>query len=437
CSSPLPGLRSRDMCCRGLGKGWGFTDCVLCPQTGTQGSVYLLNCSSPLPGLRSRDMCCRGLGKGWGFTDCVLCPQTAHSVISEEKGQCYRVLEAGQGPSSCSMPIPRNITRQICCCSRVGKAWGAHCQRCPYFGSGGYSGSPLFSTFRTDARGLTPVSSPVAFKEICPAGPGYHYTASTLQFSQRVPEQPDSKGTPTYEGQKVLGPGPGSSEGGPPRTSGTTSAGPAGTRPGPPQSRTPTHQNRPDVDECARSPGVCSVGECVNTPGSYRCVCPPGFTSNSQQNGCHDVDECQQEPCSDGRCDNTPGSFRCVCRHGYKLVGNTCTGVSLVYLTDVDECVDPLRCPGQECLNTAGSFRCASCRPGYGLLHGLCTGGSARGQPELTSGGPTCAEAVQQPVTRATGRAAEGSGRVQALLTGTAQRVHTLVHICQIYQRYT
>lgn len=60
----------------------------------------------------------------------------AHTVISEEKGQCFRVLGSGQGPSSCSLPILKNITKQICCCSRVGKAWGVDCQRCPYFGSG-------------------------------------------------------------------------------------------------------------------------------------------------------------------------------------------------------------------------------------------------------------------------------------------------------------
>lgn len=62
-------------------------------------------------------------------------------MISEEKGQCYRVLGPALGPAlgpgpACSLPILRNITRQICCCSRVGKAWGAGCLRCPYFGSG-------------------------------------------------------------------------------------------------------------------------------------------------------------------------------------------------------------------------------------------------------------------------------------------------------------
>lgn len=65
-----------------------------------------------------------------------LSPATAHSVISEDKSQCFRILGPGSGPSSCSLPILRSITKQICCCSRVGKAWGPDCERCPYFGSG-------------------------------------------------------------------------------------------------------------------------------------------------------------------------------------------------------------------------------------------------------------------------------------------------------------
>lgn len=53
-------------------------------------------------------------------------------MISEAKGPCFRVLRDG----GCSLPILRNITKQICCCSRVGKAWGRGCQLCPPFGSG-------------------------------------------------------------------------------------------------------------------------------------------------------------------------------------------------------------------------------------------------------------------------------------------------------------
>ncbi|XP_067101951.1 LOW QUALITY PROTEIN: latent-transforming growth factor beta-binding protein 4 [Osmerus mordax] len=129
-------------------------------------------CSSPLPGLRSQDSCCRGLGKAWGINECVLCPpNAAQNVISEVKDQCYRVLDSGRGPGSCSLHILKNITKQICCCSRVGKAWGQDCERCPYFGS-------------------------VGFKEICPAGPGYHYSASAIQFNQRVAEQHGTGGPP-------------------------------------------------------------------------------------------------------------------------------------------------------------------------------------------------------------------------------------------------
>uniref|UniRef100_H3D0T5 Latent transforming growth factor beta binding protein 4 n=1 Tax=Tetraodon nigroviridis TaxID=99883 RepID=H3D0T5_TETNG len=176
CSSPLPGLRSKDMCCRGIGKAWGITSCVLCPQN-TGKSTGQNNNSCPagfqrtnqthcavdvneclLPGLCDNGLCvntrgsyscvCRAgfiLDASHGICVC------AQAVISEEKGQCFRVLGSGLGPASCSLPILRNITKQICCCSRVGKAWGAACLRCPYFGS-------------------------AAFKELCPAGPGYQYS---------------------------------------------------------------------------------------------------------------------------------------------------------------------------------------------------------------------------------------------------------------------
>ena len=57
----------------------------------------------------------------------------------------------------CALPTLRNITRQICCCSRVGKAWGPACQRCPPFGSGepprdppNPLGSPPKKPFRAD-----------------------------------------------------------------------------------------------------------------------------------------------------------------------------------------------------------------------------------------------------------------------------------------------
>ncbi|XP_021164545.2 LOW QUALITY PROTEIN: latent-transforming growth factor beta-binding protein 1 [Fundulus heteroclitus] len=464
CSSPLPGLRSREVCCRGIGKAWGLTDCTLCPEIPGQSNsscpvgLERINGSQCVdvneclqPGLCENGICVNTRGSyscvcRLGFIlDATHGVCISQSVISEEKGQCYRVVGSGLGPSSCSLPIGRNITKQICCCSRVGKAWGPGCQRCPYFGS-------------------------VAFKEICPAGPGYHYSASTLQFSQRADGAASSQGAlkplpdltgssrggasssqqrPASSGssaaarpsprQPEVRPAPqpqpsltaGSSSSRPPQPAGSAAGAsqdtlgpqqrrpnplparpqlpstdnrayqpPSGSRPDPPPGRgdslqppappqtsdrsrpggeLPSLERRPAVSPtsrptrvqtvrgaCESRPGVCGRGRCVDQPGGrHTCECHEGYQPNAQRSHCYDVDECLQNPCSYGHCENTPGSYRCVCRHGYRLIGNTCE--------DVDECVDPLRCPGQECVNTPGSYRCSSCQPGFGLLNGLCT----------------------------------------------------------------
>ncbi|KPP77168.1 latent-transforming growth factor beta-binding protein 4-like [Scleropages formosus] len=438
CSSPLPGLRSQETCCRGVGKAWGINECILCPSHSDineclqPGFCENGNCVNTRGSYTC--VCNQGYLLDASHGICI-CKQAApEKVISEDKGQCYRLLTSGM----CSLPILRNITKQICCCSRVGKAWGKNCEKCPFFGS-------------------------AAFKEICPAGPGYQYSSSAVKLNQILLEQFGAEGpplSPQNRSQQL------------PVTVGNTQQGrPALLNVLPTQvltgyalmfqmrheyvmpipwfvgqvavlislvgdtlasaiqatSSTPSKQGvklyelesfsllnhcppfTADVDECRRTPTPCVNGQCQNTEGGYRCICPmgylpgpqgstcidlneclqtpkpcsfgqckntlgsykcvclTGFRENPQQNKCLDIDECQQtpRPCGNGRCENSLGSYRCVCPTGYTFQGDTCT--------DINECEDPLQCPGQECVNSQGSYRCISCRPGFGLLNGRCS----------------------------------------------------------------
>ncbi|XP_059187069.1 latent-transforming growth factor beta-binding protein 4 isoform X2 [Centropristis striata] len=437
CSSPLPGLRNKEMCCRGLGKAWGITDCVLCPDnTGPNSScpvgfergngtqcVDVNECLQP--GLCENGICVNTRGSYSCVCRAGYILDASHgicisqSVISDEKGQCHRVLGSGQGPSSCSLPILRNITKQICCCSRVGKAWGPNCQRCPYFGS-------------------------VAFKEICPAGPGFHYSASALQFTQRAAEQLGSRGAllVTHSNQDHQGPGSGSSSSGAsrtqekPSTSGATAGGGSSasgvgssaasggssrtqfrpSRPQPPPQPPPPPQPKPlpqpqprPVDSPSFRPvqpgstSITSTQDKPQTPGrpttqQNRPDSAPSITTQprpqppttgsqggqppyvswpDQPAGRGDSlpapaqpespvqkvrGVCESRPgvCGRGRCVDQPGGkHTCVCDQGYQ------PNSQRTYCQDLNECVQsPGVCAVGECVNTIGSYRCV-CPFGY------------------------------------------------------------------------
>ncbi|XP_071519923.1 uncharacterized protein [Panulirus ornatus] len=135
-----------------------------------------------------------------------------------------------------------------------------------------------------------------------------------------------------------------------------------------------------DVDECATNP--CLENEiCVNTQGSFRCVCRDGFFKDDSDKECKDLNECQlgMHTCSDSqRCDNTVGSYACIritgCGTGYTLNHNTGK------CDDNDECkLDTHDCgqlgPRYQCVNLKGSFRCKkkTCPPSQILSHdGIC-----------------------------------------------------------------
>src|SRR4029434_7622457 len=62
-------------------------------------------------------------------------------------------------------------------------------------------------------------------------------------------------------------------------------------------------------------------------------------------------------------------SVVCVCVSvcGWVRVCGCVLGVCVCVCVcvDVDECDNALQCPGRECVNSVGSFRCVSCRPGF------------------------------------------------------------------------
>uniref|UniRef100_A0A8C2LJH9 Fibulin-2 n=1 Tax=Cricetulus griseus TaxID=10029 RepID=A0A8C2LJH9_CRIGR len=160
-----------------------------------------------------------------------------------------------------------------------------------------------------------------------------------------------------------------------------------------------------DQDECLLLPGELCQHLCINTVGSYRCACFPGFELQGdgrtcrpdggapqldtaresaprsesaqvspntiplpvpQPNTCKDNGPCRQV------CRVVGGTAMCSCFPGYAIMAD---GVSC---EDINECVTDLHtCTRDEhCVNTPGSFQCyktLTCEPGYALTDGECT----------------------------------------------------------------
>ncbi|KAJ0032742.1 hypothetical protein NQD34_002823 [Periophthalmus magnuspinnatus] len=199
---------------------------------------------------------------------------------------------------------------------------------------------------------------------------------------------------------------------------------------------------RADINECERPPPPCAH-HCINTPGSFKCTCPPGrqllgdgkscvglerlqpsyesysYGYRSSQSSsphssyqqhyhsmasqsyhsyganrgrprartersvrvslwsslmCHigfvfrggrcvDINECEVRDTCQHECMNTPGSHRCLCPAGYRLMtnGKTCQ--------DIDECLEQnIQCGANRmCFNMRGSYQCIDtpCPPNY------------------------------------------------------------------------
>ncbi|XP_036893389.1 fibulin-2 isoform X3 [Sturnira hondurensis] len=160
-----------------------------------------------------------------------------------------------------------------------------------------------------------------------------------------------------------------------------------------------------DQDECLLLPGELCQHLCINTVGSYRCACFPGFSLQDDGRTCHPdhhppqpeaaeesalmsesslvapntilLPRPQPNTCKDnGPCKQVcrviGDTAMCSCFPGYAIMAD---GVSC---EDINECVTDLHtCSrGEHCLNTVGSFRCykaLTCQPGYALEDGECT----------------------------------------------------------------
>ncbi|XP_060067948.1 mucin-like protein [Ylistrum balloti] len=136
-----------------------------------------------------------------------------------------------------------------------------------------------------------------------------------------------------------------------------------------------------NINECD-VPMLCgSHADCIDTNGSYECVCVQGY-SNLGNGTCIDQNECLvgAHNCSQyANCTNTDGSFTCACNGGFEGDGYTCT--------DIDECINgsDICLPIANCTNTIGSFycKCGEGLPGDGIVS--CTGFTGRMFRLLTS----------------------------------------------------
>lgn len=57
-----------------------------------------------------------------------------------------------------------------------------------------------------------------------------------------------------------------------------------GSRPG--QVKNPMTNTTEEIDECALMPQICNHGKCINTPGSFRCICDIGYIYDEFSHQC-------------------------------------------------------------------------------------------------------------------------------------------------------
>ncbi|XP_033480983.2 nephronectin isoform X2 [Epinephelus lanceolatus] len=108
-----------------------------------------------------------------------------------------------------------------------------------------------------------------------------------------------------------------------------------------------------DVNECGFLERPCSQ-RCMNTHGSYRCYCEPGYTLSADGYTCTREAACFSLRCQFGCQMERGGAVRCLCPPGLHLAADNKT------CEDKDECLTGSnRCSRHaQCVNTDGSYTC-------------------------------------------------------------------------------
>uniref|UniRef100_A0A8C1JZV0 Matrilin 4 n=1 Tax=Cyprinus carpio TaxID=7962 RepID=A0A8C1JZV0_CYPCA len=120
------------------------------------------------------------------------------------------------------------------------------------------------------------------------------------------------------------------------------------------------------MDLCLESDHGCEH-ICESSPGSYHCLCLPGYTLNEDGKTCTPIDLCAEgkHDC-DQICIASPGSFSCDCNTGYMLNDDkrTCTMIDYCSFGN-DSCE-------HQCVSVLNGFNCR-CNEGYSLNDDLKT----------------------------------------------------------------
>ena len=112
-----------------------------------------------------------------------------------------------------------------------------------------------------------------------------------------------------------------------------------------------------DADEC-QSSGICLNGRCVNTRGSFNCICKPGYTLSSDKTYCSGISHLKFIAFY-----VLSSDFLLIFTKRY-IPKSSETDAVVISISDMNECEQSKMCPNGRCINMDGSYKCV-CKPGY------------------------------------------------------------------------